>query len=218
LDDGKDRTKQPRVVRYDDANGEPQGFAAFKVTESKDSFSQHSVELGFFVAATDDAYAGLWRFLVELDLVGTIKAPLRSVDEPIAWQIHDPRAVTRASVRDHLWLRVLDVPAALSARTYRAAGHIVLDVTDDFGFADGLFLLTIAGDGTAVVERLEGEAPADAAAIALTVADLGSLYLGGISALTLLRAGRITELRPGSAAAVDDAFRSAVAPWLSIWF
>jgi predicted acetyltransferase len=113
---------------------------------------------------------------------------------------------------------VLDVPAALSARSYRAAGHIVLDVTDEFGFADGLFLLSIARDGSAVVESLDGEAPADAAAIALTVADLGSLYLGGISALTLARAGRLTELRPGSAAVVDDAFRSVVAPWLSIWF
>jgi predicted acetyltransferase len=214
----QDAGKHLRVVRYDDEDGELQGFAAYKVTETGADFSKHSVELGFFVAATDDAYAGLWRFLLELDLVSTITAPLRSVDEPVAWQVADPRAVTRASVRDHLWIRVLDVPAALSARTYRAAGHIVLDVEDDLGFADGLFLLTIADDGTAIVEQLHGEAPVDAAAIALTVADLGSLYLGGVSALTLARAGRITELRPGSAAAIDDAFRSVVAPWLSIWF
>jgi predicted acetyltransferase len=218
FDGGTDSAKHPRVVRYDDAEGEPQGFAVYRVTDTGGDFRKYSVELGFFVAATDDAYAGLWRFLLELDLVGTIKAPLRAVDEPVAWQVADPRAVTRTAVRDHLWVRVLDVPAALSARTYRSAGHIVLDVTDELGFADGLFLLSIAGDGTAVVESLDGEAPADAAAIALTVADLGSLYLGGVSALTLARAGRLTELRPGSAAAVDDAFRSVVAPWLSIWF
>lgn len=218
FDGANDTAKHPRVVRYDDADGEPQGFAVYRVTDTGGDFRRHTVELGFFVAATDDAYAGLWRFLLELDLVGTIKAPLRAVDEPVAWQVSDPRAVTRTSVRDHLWVRVLDVPAALSARAYRAAGHIVLDVTDEFGFADGLFLLTIAGDGSAAAESLEGEAPADAAAIALTVADLGSLYLGGVSALTLARAGRLTELRPGSAAAVDDAFRSVVTPWLSIWF
>jgi hypothetical protein len=50
------------------------------------------------------------------------------------------------------------------------------------------------------------------------VNELSALYLGGVSARTLLRAGRITELRPGSADAVDRSFRSPVAPWLSIWF
>ena len=65
---------------------------------------------------------------------------------------------------------------------------------------------------------LDGEAPADAASLALSVNELGALYLGGVSARTLVRAGRITELRPGSADAVDAAFHSPVTPWLSSWF
>lgn len=218
FDGGKDTAKHLRFVRYDDQDGEPEGFAVYRVDEIADDFSSHQVDIKFFVAATDDAYAGLWRYFLELDLVNSISAPLRSVDEAIAWQVSDFRAVSPTRVRDHLWVRVLDVPVALSSRSYSAPARVVLDVTDDLGFADGLFLLTIDADGQGTVETLDGEAPDDAAAIALSVNDLGSLYLGGVSALTLTRAGRITELRPGSAVVVDSAFRSPVAPWLSIWF
>jgi len=136
----------------------------------------------------------------------------------VLWQLSDQRAVRRDGVREHLWTRILDVPVALSARRYSAPGVFVLDVSDDLGFADGLFLLTVAADGGASVELLEGEAPDDAAAIALTVNDLGALYLGGVSPITLARAGRITELRPGSAVSLEASFRSPVTPWLSIWF
>jgi predicted acetyltransferase len=218
FDGEADAAKALRCVRYDDVDGEPQGFAVYRVSSDAADFTRHTLDLAYLVSATDDAYAGLWRFLVEMDLVATIIAPLRSVDEPVLWQLSDARAARRTTVRDHLWTRILDVPAALSARGYGAASTIVLDVSDDLGFADGLFLLTIADDGTAMVEALEGEAPGDAAAVALTVNDLSSLYLGGVSALTLARAGRLTELRPDSAATLDVAFRSAVAPWLSIWF
>lgn len=218
FDGDAEASKALRCVRYDDIDGEPQGFAVYRVTENTADFTRHTLDVTFLAAATDDAYAGLWRFLVEMDLLATISAPLRAVDEPVLWQLSDPRAVRRTTVRDHLWTRILDVPTALAARRYAVPAQIVLDVTDDLGFADGLFLLTIADDGTATVEALEGEAPDAAAAVALSVNDLGSLYLGGVSALTLARAGHITELRPGSAATLEAAFRSPVAPWLSIGF
>jgi predicted acetyltransferase len=220
IDGDPESAKGLRVVRFDDDDdeGELQGFAAYRVVEVGDDFTKHRLDLAFLVSATDEAYAGLWRFLLEMDLVSSISAPLRSFDEPLLWQVSDPRAVKRNGVREHLWTRILDVPVALSARRYSAAGVFVLDVSDDLGFADGLFLLTVAADGSASVEHLDAEAPDDAAAIALTVDDLGALYLGGVSAITLARAGRITELRPGSAASLDASFRSPVTPWLSIWF
>lgn len=210
--------KSLRVVRYDDEEGYLQGFATYRVAEVGDDFTKHRLDLGLLVSATDEAYSALWRFLLEMDLVSSISAPLRTIDEPLLWQLSDPRAVQRTGVREHLWARILDVPVALSARRYGSPGVFVLDVSDDLGFADGLFLLTIAADGSASVETLDGEAPDNAAAIALTVDDLGSLYLGGVSPITLARAGRITELRPGSAASLEASFRSSVTPWLSIWF
>ncbi len=218
FDGDPELAKDLRVVRYDDDTGELQGFAAYRVVDPGVDFTKHRLELGFLVSATDEAYSALWRFLLEMDLVSAISAPLRAVDEPLLWQLSDPRAVQRSGVREHLWTRILDVPVALAARRYSAPGAFVLDVSDDLGFADGLFLLTIEADGSATVEPLEGEAPDAAAAVALTVEDLGALYLGGVSPLVLVRAGRITELRPDSAAALEASFRSPVTPWLSIWF
>lgn len=214
----KDRIKKLRIVRYDDADGIPQGFAAYTVTENGPDFSSHVLDVQNLVAATDDAYAGLWRYLIEMDLVEMVTAPLRRIDEAFVWQLSDFRAARKSNEHDHLWTRILDLTAALEARTYSAPGRIVLDVSDPLGFADELVLLEIGQNGSASVSPLDGEAPEDAAALSLPVADLGSMYLGGVSATSLLRAGRIAELRPGSADAADAAFRSSVTPWLGVWF
>jgi len=213
-----DRKKTLRAVRYDDADGVPQGFAIYSFAQPSEDFSAQTLNVEYLATATDDAYAGLWRYLIEIDLVSTVTAPLRRVDEPMVWQLSDFRSAKKDDEQDHLWTRILDVKGALEARRYRAPGRIALEVSDPLGFAGGRFLLDVAADGTAVVSPLEGEVPDDAAAVALGIAELGALYLGGVSAVVLERAGRVTELRSGSADAVDAVFRSAVAPWLSIWF
>jgi predicted acetyltransferase len=229
-----------RAVIYTDTAGEMQGFAIYTVSETESNFDAHTLDLNYLVAATDDAYAGLWRYLLEMDLVGKIRAPLRSVTEPIAWQIADFRAARKTRDRDHLWTRILDVKAALEARRYVAPGAFVLNVADPLGFAEGRFLLEIEPDGRAHVTALDAgaagsagsegsgsSAPAgalsdtvvdDAAEVSLTVNELSSLYLGGVSAVTLARAGRITAHTPGAVVMLDAAFRSPTAPWLSIWF
>ncbi|GAB3041300.1 GNAT family N-acetyltransferase [Parafrigoribacterium mesophilum] len=225
--DSKEPDRALRFVRYDDEAGHPEGFGVYRVVESPAGMPAHVVELQYLVAASADAYAGLWRFLLELDLVAEVRAPLRSVDEPFVWQVVDARAARKTSQRDHLWTRILDVKGALEARRYGAPGRILFDVQDSFGFAAGGWLLDIAADGSASVTRLADEAT-DAAAtdaagqlsasVSLRVNELSALYLGGVSAVTLTRAGRITELIPGSAAALDACFRATVVPWLSIWF
>jgi predicted acetyltransferase len=216
--DDKETSRTLRVARFDDVAGDPQGFVLYRVTENPGVVFGHSLEVIYLASVTDDAYATLWRYVLELDLVGEVTAKLRSVDEAFAWQVSDFRAVTKTAQRDHLWTRILDVKAALEARRYSAYGSIVLEVSDALGFAEGRFLLEVADDGTAVVEPLLGDTPEDSAAIALDVGALSAIYLGGVSAVTLTRAGRITELREGSSSAVDASFRTAVTPWLSIWF
>ncbi|MCU1425119.1 MAG: uncharacterized protein JWM51_1410, partial [Microbacteriaceae bacterium] len=216
--DDKERSRSMRVARFDDVAGDAQGFVIYRVAENPGVVFGHSVEVDYLASATDDAYATLWRYVLELDLVGEVTAKLRSIDEAFAWQVSDFRAVTKLAQRDHLWTRILDVKAALEARRYSAYGSIVLEVADPLGFAEGRYLLTVADDGTAEVELLLGDTPEDAAAIALDVGALSAIYLGGVSAVTLTRAGRITELREGSSSAVDASFRTAVTPWLSIWF
>ena len=207
-----------RAVRYDDADGAMAGFALYEIALQNVSHPG-KLTLVDLVAATDDAYAALWRFLVEMDMVDEIAAPLRSISEPVAWQVADHRAVRKTGERDHLWLRILDVPAALAARRYTAPGHYLLDVTDDLGFADGRFLLTVASDGSGQAHPLtEAAAPEGAVEVSLSAADLASLYLGGTSAVDLARAGRITERTPNAAIRLDTALHSAYAPHLSTWF
>jgi predicted acetyltransferase len=211
------RAAKLRFLRYDDVSGEMQGFAVYSIREEEPP-AQAILELSYLVTATDDAYAGLWRHLLAMDLIGEIRASDRSIDEPLRWQIADYRSAVKSLERDHLWTRILDVPAALTARRYHAPGHLVFDVRDDLGFATGRFLLTISSDGTAVVGTLTGDIPDDADAVALTVNELSAIYLGGVSPVLLTRAGRIEELTPGAAAVVELCFRSATTPWLSIWF
>ena len=214
----EDVARTLRFLRYDDAAGQPQGFAVYSVPTEETHSGRAIVEVRFLSAATDDAYAGLWRFLLELDLIGEVRAALRPVEEPFAWQIADYRAAVKSNEHDHLWARILNVPAALEARSYSAPGRIVFNVTDPLGFAAGRWLLTIDRSGAGIVTKLDDDGPDDVVRVAIGVNELSSIYLGGVSAGLLARAGTITELTAGAATAIDASFRSTVTPWLSIWF
>ncbi|MES2171132.1 MAG: GNAT family N-acetyltransferase [Actinomycetota bacterium] len=217
LDDDK-HLRELRYVRYDDDGGVAQGFAIYVVVDHETAADRAVVKINYLATATDDAYAGLWQHFLSMDLVDEVRAPLRAIDEPVRWLISDYRAASKSLERDHLWVRIVDLPAALVGRRYHSPGHLVLDVTDDQGFATGRWLLTISSDGTAVVTPLDGDIPDDADAVALDVRELGAIYLGGVSAVTLARAGLIEELTPGAAAVVENCFHATVTPWLSIWF
>ena len=205
---GDEDAKKQRFVRYDDAAGQMQGFASYTLTENPDDFTQHRLDLLHLVTATDDAYAALWRFVLELDLVAEVRAHLRPVDEPLRWMVSDFRAV-KVTELDHLWIRILDAPAALEARTYAAPGRVVLGVSDPFGACDGSWALEVDAAGQATVTATDE--PAD---VSMDVTGLATIYLGGVSPLMLAAAGRMR----GNVAQLETMFRSPVAPFLSIWF
>src|SRR5690554_1657891 len=211
----RESARSLRTVRYDDAAGTMQGFAVYRVTETGPHHAAQVLELEYLLAATSDAEVGLWTYLLKLDLVGTLTAKLRPVDEPLAWQLSDFRAVRKTDERDHLWTRILDPKAALEARRYAAPARIALQVSDPLGFAEGRMLVDIDSDGRATVTPTTSDAPAE---LALTVNELSAVYLGATSWSNLVRTGRVTELREGSAAAADASFRTPTAPWLSFWF
>jgi predicted acetyltransferase len=204
----ENNTRALRFARYDDADGTPQGFAIFTHSGGDADFVEHELKVHYLVTATDDAYAGIWRFLLETDLVSTVSANLRPLDEPLRLMVADFRSIRTSDV-DHLWLRVLDVKHTLEARTYASPGRIVIAVSDPLGYAAGSWALDVAADGAATVSKVDE--PADAS---MTVNELGSIYLGGVSAVALARAGRIR----GDAAQLETMFASTVAPWCSIWF
>ena len=212
----EDYTKKTRVVRFDDDDGTPRGFVVYRVSGGDLDFTKHKLTVDYLLAETPEAYEALWRYVLEVDLVREVRAELRSIDEPLLWHLTDRRAVAQAPV-DHLWLRILDVTASLSARTYAGPCRIGFDVSDSLGFAQGRFLLNTDDYGTPHVIPVD-IFDADVAVVALSVNELSSLYLGGVTASSLVAAGRVTEVTAGASAVVDHTFHSPVTPWLSIWF
>ncbi|KFF59933.1 hypothetical protein JF66_07735 [Cryobacterium sp. MLB-32] len=206
-----------RCVRYDDESGVAQGFAVYSIVLGEEGYPAR-LNLADLVAATDDAYAALWHFVIDMDLVTEVSAPLRSTSEHVAWQVLDRRAVRKTLERDHLWLRILDVPAALSARSYSAPGIFALTISDALGFAAGEYLLTVDAAGVGRAHPLTAPAPDESVRVAMSVADLGSLYLGAGNAIDLVRAGRLTEQTTDAAVRLDASFHSARTPRLSTWF
>jgi predicted acetyltransferase len=227
FDPQTERSRSVRALRYDDEHGEAQGFVTFRIERQPDR--PGTLQFDFFAAATDDAERALWRTLVEVDFIDEVRGLLRSVEEPLPFLLEDPRAVTVTDVVDHLWVRVLDPVAALRARRYGAPGVLTLEIDDPLEHAQGVYELEVGSDGRAEVRRVDdpdADAPSGAAArrrrragtLRLGVRELGSLYLGDVRASTLVRAGRVTESAPGTAALADRMFIASKAPQLSIWF
>jgi predicted acetyltransferase len=208
---GQEGGGKVRAVRYADAGGTTRGIAVYRLSGDGSDFTKHELELHYLLSETADAYAALWRFALEHDLVAVLKAPLRAVDEPVRWMIADQRGAT-VQTGEHGWLRILDVPVALSSRTYAAAGSVTLRVSDPFGFADGAWRLTTAASGTA--EVVASDAPAE---IALSVSALSSIVLGGVRAATLREAGLLAA-DDGAVRSLDALFASPRAPYLSLWY
>jgi len=217
-----EKTGEKRAVQYADPEGEVRGVAVYAVRENHDDFTKGTVEVHYLLAETDDAYAALWRFLLELDLVAEVHAGELSVDEPLLWMIADQRAAS-VSVRDHQYVRILDMVAALETRRYGSAGSVVLDVSDPLGFTAGRHLLEVDDHGAGTVRTLEQGETVDAVTVSLGIAELSATYLGGVSLATLAAAGRVA-VAPGEGSASDSLAAATrllswyIAPRLSIWY
>ncbi|HEV8651461.1 MAG TPA: GNAT family N-acetyltransferase [Actinomycetes bacterium] len=205
----------PRVnVAYEPAPGQVDGYATYSLKPRwTDNLPDNVAQVHELMAVTPEAAASLWRFCLDLDLTTTVELHNRPLDEPLRWCLADPRRLRTTLLSDFLWLRVLDVPAALAARRYAASGQLVLEVADP---------LLPENDGRFRVDG--GPSGADCARtgfepdVVLDVAALGAAYLGGVRFSTLGRAGRAREGRPGALARADAMFTSDLAPWCSTDF
>lgn len=208
---GQDGGAKLRAVRYADAGGTTRGIAVYRLGDEGSDFTKHELELTYLLSETPDAYAALWRFALEHDLVAVVKAPLRSVDEPLRWMIADQRGA-KVETGEHGWLRILDAPAVLTTRRFAASGSISLRVSDHLGFAEGAWRLTVAESGEA--ETTESDGPAD---VTLSVGALSSLVLGGVRAATLRDAGLVAG-EDAAVRSLDALFASERTPYLSLWY
>ena len=203
-----------RAVQYANATGAVTGLVLFSMQENHDDFTKSGLHVQWLVADGAEAYAALWYFVLQHDLVGELRAGELSVDEPLWWLIADQRAA-QVSVTDHHYVRVLDVPAALEARQYQAAGAVDLTVTDPLGHADGRWLLETDSSGQGRVQPLTAPAPDGAIEVRWGVQELSAAYLGGVSLATLAYAGRVETTDAFAAARM---FAWPVAPRLSYWY
>jgi predicted acetyltransferase len=200
------------IVVHEDAGGRSDGFAIYRIAQDFGvGGTNHEARLLSLAAGSDQVEAALLRFLLDIDLVGTLTwdAP---VDLPLRWRLADPRALLVTAERDLLWLRPLDVAACLAARTYRTDGELALEVVDERRAAGGRFLLVGGADG-AECRRTDREPD-----LVVTVADLGSLLAGGTTWRTLQRAGRIDERAGGAVSRADALFRPERAAYCATEF
>ncbi len=199
----------PRYVAvHRDEDGVADGYASY-VVES----GTLTVDETITTDMTDTAVAtALARFALEHDLVTQVVFKHCPPGHPLRWQFADFRAGQAGDETDWLWVRLLDVPRALTARGWAADGELVLDVDDPFLGERGRYLLTVR-DGKAECAATDREPD-----LSLDVSDLGSLYLGGLAPGTLVRAGHIRAHHPDAAALADALFRAERAPHCLHWF
>lgn len=185
----------------------PDGFAMYHV-DRKSWRDPSTVDVISLHAGTDEAFAGLWRYLLGIDLVDGIEAQDRPPDEPTTLLFTDPRAVEVTGGTDDLWLRLVDVETALAAREYEGE-PVVLEVADPVLEANsGRYRVSPAG-----VSRTG--APAQ---LRLGVDALAMLYLGTWRASALVTAGRVQVGDPVAPERADRLFATRRSAWCGTHF
>ena len=194
------RSARHHLVHFD-AAGTVDGVGTYRFKDDWDRTGPAGqVSVGPVLATTPTAYAGLWRYQLDLDLARSFTASGAAGHETLLHLLADPRALDIRPA-DGLYLRILDVAAALRTRRYLTDASLVLEVVDPVldGVA-GSYSLRIR-DGRAKVTSTRKSPD-----LTLTARDLAAAYLGGVSIGDLQRAGRVREHSAGAARAASGAF------------
>jgi predicted acetyltransferase len=207
-----------RCVIAEDADG-PRGYALYATVPNwgPDGIAANELNVRELIAADPVAAAALWGDLFSRDLVSQVRTGSRPADDALLLLLADRRRA-RAVVSDNLWVRLVDVAAALRQRSYACGVDVVMEVADSVLPANaGRWRLTAGGAGGAG-EAVRCERTGDGADVTVTAAALGAAYLGGTRLGALAAAGQVTELRPGALAELSAAMSWDPAPWCPMTF
>lgn len=192
-----------RMTVVIELDGVPEAYALYRINFGMSHMVTESVvEVGEAVGTSPQALAAVWRYLLAIDWVARIDAYWLPLDHPLFHWIREPRRMG-FSVLEAVWVRLVEVGAALSARSLRE-GELVLDLRDEFCPWNQARWRVASGSA----ERTT--APSD---LQLDVSALGSAYLGGFTFEELRWAGRVEELKPGAVARADELFHTERLPW-----
>ncbi|WP_442905147.1 GNAT family N-acetyltransferase [Gordonia sp. MMO-8] len=204
-----------RYVIVHSTDGVDDGYAVYRPLDSATWWTSRNrtIQVTDFVALNSAAHRALWAHLFSLDLVDTITVASLSVDDPLPLLVTDQRSVQLGEVHDEIWLRLIDVEAALAARSYGQGRPVTIAVRDRrLPSNEGRYRITADG----------AERSSTAADVTVDVADLASVYLGGTRWRQLAAAGRLHEgsAHPGPdvIAALDLLFATDHAPFSGTMF
>jgi len=214
-----------RCLLAEDESG-PRGYAlysAFRLPDPEPFLPATVLVVRELMTVDPAASAALWTALLSRDLTSELRAWLRAVDDPLLYQLADGRRA-RPQPADGLWVRITDVPGALTGRRYSCPVDVVIEVRDDILPANaGRWRLTTSSGAAASGAAGPGDAgrglaascvrATSAADLVLDVTQLGAAYLGGTRLGTLAEAGLVTELRPGAVRQLSAAMSWDPAPW-----
>jgi predicted acetyltransferase len=203
FDDPARRRGGPKNLALLELDGKPAGYAIYSVKQDWASGSSTGVvDIAEVVTPTPEAARELWRWLLDFDWTSEFHANLLPLDHELFMLVAEPRRLQFA-INDGVWVRLIDVGQALSARTYNE-GEIVLEV-DDAMLPENAGRWRVTSSGA---ERTDD--PAD---LQLDVTGLGSVYLGGFTFGELVRGCRAHEITAGAADRADALFRTNIEPW-----
>lgn len=201
----------PRYVALHGEAGSETGFVRYHpvATEAWFTSAERTVVVDDLYAPTSEAYVGLVRFLLDLDLIDKLVFTSLPLDDPLPWLLTDRRAARVTSARDETWLRVIDVAAALEARRFSGDGPIVVSVEDPvLPHNSATFEISAGG-----VRRTESSAQ-----LRVGVAALGALLLGGVTWKALALVGLVEVVDQDAPTAADGIFGAWQAPHAGIYF
>lgn len=190
-----------RLTLFEGENG-TEGYAIWRIKSGRETGERYGeAQVLEAVATTPEAYAGLWRHLLSIDLTRRTTISYAAVDEPLRYLVTEPRSL-HCGVSDGLWLRLVDVGVALAGRRYAAPLDLVLEITDELLPAnDGRYRLRAEPGELAICDRT-----AAAPDLSCDVSALAAAYLGGVSLASLAAGGRVRERVPGALGVASAAF------------
>ncbi|MEN8237996.1 MAG: GNAT family N-acetyltransferase [Actinomycetota bacterium] len=197
-----------RIVIHEGPDG-ADGYVIYrqKQSESDDGHANGTVSVLEMIAETSTAKASLWNYIANIDGCPKVRSWNMPLHDDVLAMVREPRRFAVTALYDALWIRILDVEAALSQRTYEDDGTVVFSIVDNYRpQTDGTYRLTVS-DGVGECKRTDEQANLD-----IDIDVLGALYLGGGDAGGYVAAGRLRG-SDAEIATLHAIFSTMKTPW-----